>query len=360
MIPTRAAALAALDEFLPHAAAYAAGRNDTRQAATSRLSPYVGTRLLTEEEISRAVLARHSYEQVEKFLQEVAWRTYWKGWLEMRPGVWSDYRDDLAALRADASSPAVQAAREGRTGIAAFDAWARELTATGWLHNHARMWFASIWIFTLRLPWPLGADFFLEHLLDGDAASNTLSWRWVAGLHTVGKHYLARSENIARYSPFAETPGLDESAPPLSDDRTHAAQPIEFPASPAGRIGVLAHAEDVTWPGADAMLDIPLSAAAPAVQAFRRGAVAQRGLPVVTFSGSGIDAWARGHGCEAVVLPWLPVGPQRDALEADPPRTPVHFQAREWDRRLWPQATHGFFRFRGQLSAMFRGLSDSD
>jgi deoxyribodipyrimidine photo-lyase len=65
----------------------------------------------------------------------------------------------------------------------------QELVETGYLHNHARMWFASIWIFTLRLPWELGADFFLRHLLDGDAASNTLSWRWVAGLHTKGKHY---------------------------------------------------------------------------------------------------------------------------------------------------------------------------
>ena len=62
------------------------------------------------------------------------------------------------------------------------------------------MWFASIWIFTLRLPWALGADFFLRHLIDADAASNTLSWRWGAGLQTVGKTYLARTENIARYT----------------------------------------------------------------------------------------------------------------------------------------------------------------
>ncbi len=69
--------------------------------------------------------------------------------------------------------------------------------ATGYLHNHARMWFASIWIFTLRLPWELGADFFLRHLLDGDPASNTLSWRWVGGMQTMGKTYLARADNIA-------------------------------------------------------------------------------------------------------------------------------------------------------------------
>ena len=88
----------------------------------------------------------------------------------------------------------------GATGIDCFDAWARELVATGYLHNHARMWFASIWIFTLRLPWELGADFFLRHLIDGDPASNTLSWRWVAGLQTAGKTYLATAENIARFT----------------------------------------------------------------------------------------------------------------------------------------------------------------
>jgi deoxyribodipyrimidine photo-lyase len=80
-----------------------------------------------------------------------------------------------------------------------FDDWAQELVATGYLHNHARMWFASIWIFTLRLPWELGADFFLRHLIDGDPASNTLSWRWVGGLHTPGKTYLATADNIAEH-----------------------------------------------------------------------------------------------------------------------------------------------------------------
>ncbi len=78
-------------------------------------------------------------------------------------------------------------ATTGRTGLACFDAWARELLDVGYLHNPARMWFASLWIFTLELPWALGADFFLRHLLDGDPASNTLSWRWVGGLQTPGK-----------------------------------------------------------------------------------------------------------------------------------------------------------------------------
>ena len=103
-----------------------------------------------------------------------------------------------------------RAAIDGETGIECFDAWSAELCETGYLHNHARMWFASIWIFTLKLPWRLGADFFYRHLLDGDAASNTLSWRWVAGLHTRGKPYAARADNIATYSGGRFTPGHNE------------------------------------------------------------------------------------------------------------------------------------------------------
>ncbi|MBT8446195.1 MAG: hypothetical protein KJO38_03535, partial [Gammaproteobacteria bacterium] len=207
---SRAAALARLEAFVPSAGrAYAAQRNfdygPERRGNVSTLSPYLRHRLLLEEEVVEAVLARHSRSAAEKFIQEVLWRSYWKGWLEQRPEFWPAYLDELdaalAALREDDGFNAgYQAAVTGRTGIDCFDAWARELIGTGYLHNHARMWFASVWIFTLELPWQLGADFFIRHLLDGDPASNTLSWRWVAGLHTRGKHYVARADNIARYT----------------------------------------------------------------------------------------------------------------------------------------------------------------
>jgi deoxyribodipyrimidine photo-lyase len=108
-------------------------------------------------------------------VQEVYWRTYWKGWLEMRPGVWADYRRDLDARWRGwtAIMPGRWAGRVGRPGsrLRRLGAGARD---TGYLSNHARMWTASIWIFTLRLPWEVGADWFLRHLLDGDPASNTL------------------------------------------------------------------------------------------------------------------------------------------------------------------------------------------
>ena len=103
------------------------------------------------------------------------WRIYWKGWLELRPGVWDDYLINLKTHREKYKTDKNYLnAIEGNTNIQCFDDWVKELKETNYLHNHARMWFASIWIFTLDLPWELGAEFFLKHLYDGDSASNTL------------------------------------------------------------------------------------------------------------------------------------------------------------------------------------------
>ena len=208
--PTRQAALECLRAFLPQAGrAYAANRNfdlgPQDRTNVSGLSPYIRHRLILEEEVLPATLQRHSLSTAAKFLQEVFWRTYFKGWLEQRPLVWTRYRTELEALvqrleKDDSLRERYTRAVEGETGIQCFDSWATELLRTGYLHNHARMWFASIWIFTLDLPWQLGADFLYRHLLDGDPASNTLGWRWVGGLHTQGKTYLARASNIARYT----------------------------------------------------------------------------------------------------------------------------------------------------------------
>ena len=162
----------------------------------SGLSKYISHRILSEYELIRDVLSIHSYQKVEKFIQEIFWRIYWKGWLETRPSVWSDFVE----LPINYCGKDLDAARAGQTGIDCFDSWVTELIKTNYLHNHSRMWFASIWIFTLGLPWQLGARFFLEHLIDGDAASNTLSWRWVAGLQTKGKQYRASSQNIETYT----------------------------------------------------------------------------------------------------------------------------------------------------------------
>jgi len=215
--PTRAAAQAQWSEFLPTAGYYGANRNYVRRGHqnVSRISPWLQKRMLLEREVVGSLRAQWTFPAIEKIVQEVCWRTYWKGWLEQRPEAWARWRAAVPRLRADLNPEqrsVWEAACAGRTGISGFDDWSQELVATGYLHNHARMWFASIWIFTLRLPWELGAAFFYEYLFDGDAASNTLSWRWVAGLQTLGKTYLARAENIAKYTEGRCVPSLGKLA----------------------------------------------------------------------------------------------------------------------------------------------------
>lgn len=206
--PTREAALNRLAEFLPRIANYARERSFVRPQLKelSLLSPYIRFRLITEREVLLAALGGYPFELCEKFVQEVVWRTYWKGWLERNPQVWLSYLKAIAryhseeARRSEFLVEPYERAVRGETQLSFFNDWVLELVSTGYLHNHVRMWFASVWIFTLRLPWELGAHFMYRHLLDGDPASNTLSWRWVAGLQTVGKSYLATASNIERYS----------------------------------------------------------------------------------------------------------------------------------------------------------------
>ncbi|MSO53193.1 MAG: hypothetical protein CK533_09835 [Acidobacterium sp.] len=252
--PARTAGLAQLDALVEVVGQYSTARNYADGQTTSRLSPYLRRRLVLEEEVLGFARTVGTVERIEKFVQEVVWRTYWKGWLEARPGVWHAY---LARLRSlddtlpQADRNRLACAIAGTTDLPYFNAWCGELTSTGYLHNHERMWFASVWVFTLKLPWELGARFFLDHLLDGDPASNTLSWRWVAGLQTPGKHYLARADNIARYTSgrWLPQPGeLDESARPLPDDglaRIAAVRPALGPDADEVRPrGVILHDED--------------------------------------------------------------------------------------------------------------------
>ena len=167
----------------------------------SCLSPYITHGIINELEVIDKSLKKFSFQKNEKFIQEVLWRVYWKGWLELRPNVWSDYLIELDNVRKQfKDNQNYLNAIEGKTDIDCFNQWIIELKENNYLHNHARMWFASIWIFTLELPWQLGAEFFMKHLYDGDAASNTLGWRWVAGVQTQGKHYLASEWNINKFT----------------------------------------------------------------------------------------------------------------------------------------------------------------
>jgi deoxyribodipyrimidine photo-lyase len=381
--PTRAHGVQRLADFVPHAGAdYATGRNSDlgpdKPSAVSKLSPYLRHRLITEQEVTAQVLAQHNFAASEKYVQEVLWRTYWKGWLEMRPAVWRRFVSERDRAQQDfPNARAIQAAESGRTGIHGFDDWAQELVETGYLHNHARMWFASIWIFTLRLPWTLGADFFMRHLLDGDAASNTLSWRWVAGLQTAGKTYLATADNIARFTQGRFAPkGLAREAVALTEP------PIEAPAAlpQSARVdqtkpSLLLITHEDMHPESLVLKTLPIRAALVAVdddllwgeksQQFVQAAATDTISRAQIYYGCDVkttptlDAHtlikaAKATGAEQIITPYAPVGPVEDALAQIAPvlaRDTIALvqMRRDWDTQFWPHAKKGFFPFREKI-----------
>ncbi len=194
-----------------------------KRSNISCLSPYITHGIINEKEVIQKALSKFSFSKNEKFIQEVLWRTYWKGWLELRPNVWSDYLIELNQIRNEfQNNQNYLNAIEGKTNIDCFNEWVKELKENNYLHNHTRMWFASIWIFTLELPWQLGAEFFMQNLYDGDAASNTLGWRWVAGVQTQGKHYLASEWNIKKFTNNRfQNIELNENAPPKVSEKSY-------------------------------------------------------------------------------------------------------------------------------------------
>ena len=194
-----------------------------KRSNISCLSPYITHGIINEQEVIQKALSKFSFSKNEKFIQEVLWRTYWKGWLELRPNVWADYLIELNQIKNEfRDNKDYIAAIEGKTKVDCFNEWVKELKENNYLHNHTRMWFASIWIFTLELPWQLGAEFFMQHLYDGDAASNTLGWRWVAGVQTQGKHYLASEWNIKKFTNNRfQNIKLNENAPPKVSEKSY-------------------------------------------------------------------------------------------------------------------------------------------
>ncbi|ADU15158.1 FAD-binding domain-containing protein [Asticcacaulis excentricus] len=365
---TRAQALERLEAFLPRAgSAYARDRNidpgpnDTGHV--SKLSPYVRHRLIGEWELARAAEKAHG-AAASKFIDEVCWRSYWRGYLEMRPALWASYVDYLLSDEAETArqTDTYCAAVSGQTGIDAFDVWTAELITTGYLHNHARMSFASIWVHTLRLPWQLGAAFFLEHLLDGDEAANTLSWRWVAGLHTPGKVYLASSEAIDTCSAGRFRPtGLAHTAAPVPMEPPVSLSPLAGPlATPREPSVLLITAEDL---GADGFRlgDIRLagiaayvSGKAPvgaAIAATAQTLAEQTDTEVRLFdTPDELAAAVAAFGAGSLVTSRLPIGTTRTDLlhllgRMDVP-VRLHERTRLWDAIAWAAASRGFYAFR--------------
>jgi deoxyribodipyrimidine photo-lyase len=234
-LPSRAKALDQLDHFIENnLVEYSKLRNfdfgPNKKNNISYLSPYITHGIISEIEIIKQSLNKFSFSKNEKFIQEVLWRVYWKGWLELRPNVWSDYLTELKKIKNDfKDNQNYHEAIEGKTNTECFNQWILEIKENNYLHNHTRMWFASIWIFTLELPWQLGAEFFMQHLYDGDAASNTLGWRWVAGIQTQGKHYVASEWNIKKFTNDRfQKIKLNENASPIFSSKTYAANIKDF------------------------------------------------------------------------------------------------------------------------------------
>ena len=397
--PSRTAGLQRLDEFANSAGArYTKSRNfdfgPGSRANVSVLSPYVRHRLVLEQEILQTVLRRHSLSAANKFVQEVFWRGYFKGWLEQHPDVWADYRASLSALLDDLNDnpdllDRYNTAVEGNTGIDCFDAWVRELSEHGYLHNHTRMWFASIWVFTLKLPWQLGADFFLRHLLDGDPASNTCSWRWVSGLHTPGKTYLARVSNIVNYTDGRFNPQgqLATSAEPLTEAEPPRAEPLAEIDAPDldGPFALIITEEDCS-PELDLLEHAPESVLGLATT--RRRSIVPVGVPAYTFAtgavqdavarssqafgvdGAVIEAdyryddlveWAVSNNFETLVTAYAPVGPVADFMDAAAePLAQAGVRLvkarRRFDSTAWPHASRGYFRLKKAIPSILHEL----
>jgi deoxyribodipyrimidine photo-lyase len=368
---TRATGLARLGEALPRLGLdYATRRNHAPSPGapptTSLLSPWLRLRLLTEREVVSAASAAHG-ATAEKFIHEIFWRTYFKGHLEQHPELWHAFRQGLSEAQERLGGNRGLArlyaqAIDGTTGLECLDAWSEELVCTGWLHNHARMWFASIWIFSLGLPWQLGADFFAQHLLDHDPASNTLSWRWVAGLHTRGKPYIARAENINRYSGGRFNPIniLDEAPTPLAEPDPMPACPLPSPDGwPSTATALLLHEDDlapeslvpdharivrigVLASQSDASSLVRASRAVALADAAARAEAAFGVQATLLADVAAIEDWSEGA---PIATPYAPVGPVADALAG----LDLHRIQRSWDQYHWPHCARGFFQLRAKM-----------
>jgi deoxyribodipyrimidine photo-lyase len=395
-VPTREAAKKRLKDFIPRAGvAYAKRRNfelgPEGHANVSALSPWIRHRVILEEDVLRKTLKMHNVSSAEKFIQEVFWRGYFKGWLEHRPEVWRRYKKNVVSYVDQLEKNAGLARRyetaiNAKTGIDCFDTWVSELIETGYLHNHARMWFASIWIYTLELPWELGADFFYRHLLDGDPASNTCSWRWICGLHTTGKTYLARASNIeqftqSRFNPEGQlalnAPSMSE--PPLTEMITPNFKSAELIGR---RYGLLMTEEDISVdslglsnrPAAIMALGsvtarsvLPLSSRvedfAPAL--IKDGVICIEKLynmpcSVLTEDDwhKAINEWAKEYSLDYIATPRLMIGPVRTRLQKAVMELniPLFEISRTYDRLVTQYTKRGFFGLKKKIPNILEEL----
>ena len=332
----------------------------------SKLSPYLRRRLISENEVLSIALRKNSLSSLEKFIQEIFWRTYWRGWLEMRPDVYRDYEtgQDETIL-------------PGKTGIKCFDHWTDELIETGYLHNHARMWYASIWIFTLRKSWVSGANFFKDYLIDWCPASNTLGWRWVAGLQTQGKIYVAKADNIKLFTNNRFFPNGELNESPVFEDRLWKTYekssyiPYENPNFSTGNdIGLVLNKNDLTLNNYLSEKQIRFEGCifynpkyqeskSLAVQKFESGLIEHLSQELKDFyfcqTKKSLVSWAKGKKLRYLIFPFETVGNKYFMTsefinELRSQNIEPIFYMRDWDSSAFPYASKGFFPFKKNIS----------
>lgn len=369
---TRAEALEALHEFIPQSGKYSRTRNHVipGHGNVSQLSAAIRHRLITEWETAQAPLERYATSTVEKFTQEIYWRSYWKGWLSQRPQVWDSYEAE-----AEGASDEAEAIISGQGPIGLMNHFAAELRQTGYLHNHARMWFAGYWVHVAQLPWQWGARFFERELLDFDPASNTLSWRWVAGLQTPGKTYLPRRSNLEKFLDpqifaTAGTIGLEL----LEQPKAKLPKTVERPAIIRAELtsdplptsaGLWVHEEDLCIENSE-LADFSPQATLVTYDAARLCHIGASENRKTWLKKATLDAakrlnadhaeftdlltWVKKHGLKDLVTLRPEIGPLHDRLDqlkSDLTKLGVtlHLIIRKEDALLRPLAKKGFFPF---------------
>lgn len=180
---------------------YAKTRNSLTGAVT-RLSPYIRYGVLSLREVRDNVLEKvQDPNNASKLINELGWRDYWQRlYVKLGDRIWEDqeeYKTGYTPTDYAEKLPADITA--GTTGMVCVDSFSHELRKTGYLHNHIRMWLAAYIVHWRRIRWQAGAKWFLEHLLDGDPASNNMSWQWVASTFS-HKPYFFNRENLERYT----------------------------------------------------------------------------------------------------------------------------------------------------------------
>ena len=327
----------------------------------SKLSPYLKTRFISEEEVLKIVTIKNDIKNIEKFIEEIFWGTYWRGWLESHPWIYTEYLN----TNKHQSLPK-------KTGIKCFDNWKEELIDTGYLHNHSRMWFASIWIFTLGYSWQSGAEFFRKNLLDFCPASNTLGWRWVAGLQTINKPYLAMSDNIKYFTNerFNPTGQLNEkiNLNYMEQDNSHVItfiKPNKIEFKNFDNLGIILNRNDLSLNNFFKIKKMTYECCVYStehenklVNEFNKNIIQDilnnnKNLEIFKNYNQIID-WLTNKKIKHLVLPYETVGNKIFNIEKFKNKLKqldinYIFFLRDWDRNAFPYATKGFFKFKKNI-----------